>query len=104
MGGEGFSSQEQKVQQAEHAWNEALVKLNSFDRSLKGKRNIVERSWTQNLRATEAWEAQALKGQLKVVENSIGRLKKEADANGLEIMMLWSKLLLAEVYLGSADT
>lgn len=60
----------------------------SFDRRVKRKGIAVERSWAQNIHATEAQEALALIGQLKAAKNTIKRLKKEVDTNGLEIMTL----------------
>lgn len=51
----------------------------------------------------EAQEALVLKGQLKVVENTIERLKKDVDANSQEVVMLRSKLLLIEAHLGTAN-
>lgn len=45
----------------------------------------------------------ALKGQLKAVENTIERLKKDTNTSGQQVM-LQSKLSLAEAHLGVVNT
>lgn len=48
--------------------------------------------------------ALALKGQLKAMENTIERLKKDVDTSSQEALMLRSKLSLVEAHLGATDT
>lgn len=65
---------------------------------------MVERTSVYNLCVKETQGAMALKGKLKVVKNTIKRLRKDLDNSGQKTMMFWSKLSFTEAQLGSIDS
>lgn len=99
------SDQDQgRFQQVEQARNEALAEAQFLRQAPEEKRNAIERAWAYNFRVMETREAMILKGQLRTVENTIERLKKDVEISDQEAKMLQSKLSLMEAHLGGVDT
>lgn len=88
----------------EQARNEALAEAQFLRQAPEEKRNAIERAWAYNFRVMETREAMILKGQLRTVENTIERLKKDVEISDQEAKMLQSKLSLMEAHLGGVDT